>query len=127
MIEGYLQGLLDAIAASPIVRASSVTMDRRTPHAGLIRGELDLVDGSRLYFRELVEGRTAIVRLMYSYHYQAADASLILRYDDTPHYPGIATFPHHKHAGSETNVVAADLPDLPRVLREIESIHPLPS
>ena len=125
MIEGYLQSLLDAIAVSPVVRASSVTLDKRTPRTGLISGELDLVDGSRLYFRELVEGRTAVVRLMYSYHYQATDASLILRYDDTPHYPGLATFPHHKHAGSETNVVAADPPDLSGVLREIEAIHPL--
>jgi hypothetical protein len=55
LIEAYLQSLLDAVAASPIVRASNVTLDRRTLHAGLIRGDLYFADGSRLHFRELVE------------------------------------------------------------------------
>jgi hypothetical protein len=37
LIEAYLQSLLEAITASPIVRASNVTLDRRTLCAGLIR------------------------------------------------------------------------------------------
>ncbi len=94
MIEAYLQSLLDAVAASPIVRASNVTLDKRT---------------------------------LYAYHYQAADAALIFRYDDTPHHPGLSTFPHHKHAGSETHVIPATPPDLPTVMQEIEAIHPLTS
>lgn len=55
MIEAYLQSLLDTIAASPIVRASNVTLDKRTLRVGLIRGDLYFADGSRLHFRELVE------------------------------------------------------------------------
>jgi hypothetical protein len=38
LIEAYLQSLLDVVAASPIVRASNVTLDKRTLYAGLIRG-----------------------------------------------------------------------------------------
>jgi hypothetical protein len=127
LIEAYLQSLLDVVAASPIVRASNVALDKRTLYAGLIRGDLYFADGSRLHFRELVEVQAQVVRRMYSYHYQAADAALIFRYDDTPHHPGLSTFPHHKHAGSETHVIPATPPDLPTVLQEIEAIHPLTS
>jgi hypothetical protein len=44
LIEAYLQSLLDLVAASPIVRASDVTLDKRAPRVGLIRG--DKHDGS---------------------------------------------------------------------------------
>jgi len=126
LIEAYLQSLLGIVAASPVVRASDVTLDQRAPRAGLIRGDLYFADGSRLHFRELVEVQAQVVRRMYSYHYQAADTTLIFRYDDTPHHPDLSTFPHHKHDGSEGNVVAVTPPDLPGVLREIETIHSLP-
>jgi hypothetical protein len=68
-IEDYLQSLLTAAAASPIVNASNISLDKRTPRSGLVRGDLFFTDGSRLYFRELVEIQEDIVRLMYSYHY----------------------------------------------------------
>jgi len=127
LIEAYLQSLLDAIAESPIVRASNVTLDKRTLRAGLIRGDLYFADGSRLHFRELVEVQAQVVRRMYSYHYQDADAAVIFRYDDTPHHPGLSNFPNHKHVGNETHVIPATPPDLSAVLREIEAIHPLTS
>jgi len=44
-----------------------------------------------------------------------------------PYHAGLSTFPHHKHAGSETHVIPATPPDLPTVLQEIEAIHPLTS
>jgi hypothetical protein len=127
LIEAYLQSLLDTIAASPIVRASNVTLDKRTLRAGLIRGDLYFADGSRLHFRELVEVQAQVVRRMYSYHYQDADAGLIFRYDDTPHHPDLSNFPNHKHVGNETHVIPTTPPDLSAVLREIEAIHPLTS
>jgi len=72
LIEAHLQSLLDAVAASPIVRASNVILDKRTLHVGLIRGDVYFADGSRLHFRELVEVQVQVVRRMYSCHYQAA-------------------------------------------------------
>lgn len=125
MLETYFQGLLDAIAASPIVRLHDVTLDKRAPRAGLIRGDLYFADSSRLHFRELVEFQTDVVRLRYSYHYQRADDSLIFRYDDTAHYPDLPNFPHHKHVGDETTIVSASPPGLRAVLLEIETTYPL--
>ncbi|MCA9933139.1 MAG: hypothetical protein KC415_04415 [Anaerolineales bacterium] len=121
-IDDYHQSLLDRINASPIVRSVNVVLDKRTLRAGFIRGDLFFADGSRLYFRELVELQSSVVRHMYSYHYQREDFSLIFRYDDTAHFPNLPGFPHHKHVGDE--VQSAEPPDLTAVLQEIESHYP---
>ena len=124
-IEAYLQSILEIVAESPIVRASNVVLDKRTLQLGLVRGDLYFSDGSRLHFRELIEVRTSPVRLMYSYHYQDEEEALVFRYDDTPHHASLTGFPHHKHAGDEGNVIAADPPDLQSVLQEVQSIYPV--
>jgi len=121
-IEGYYRFLLDAIAGCPIIRASDLALDKRTLSSGIIRGDLYFVDGSRLSFRELVDLSAKNVRLMYSYHYQAANGSLIFRYDDTPHHRSLPGFPYHKHAGAETTVIPASAPALVEVLAEIERL-----
>jgi hypothetical protein len=122
-IERYYQSLLDAVAGCPIVQASDLSLDKRTLNSGIIRGDLHFVDGSRLSFRELVDFQARNVRLMYSYHHQAADGSLVFRYDDTPHHRSLAGFPHHKHAGAETRVIPASAPALVDVLAEIEHLY----
>jgi Family of unknown function (DUF6516) len=33
----------------------------------------------------------------YRYHFQDAQNNLIFRYDSTPHFPELHSFPHHKH------------------------------
>jgi Family of unknown function (DUF6516) len=124
-IEQYLQELLGAIAASPIVRSSNVELDKRTARAALICGELQFTEGSTLYFRELIELEAEVTRRMYSYHYQGEDASLVFRYDDTPHFPELDSFPHHKHVGGESRAASSAAPDLRAVLREIEAVFPL--
>jgi len=65
---------------------------------------------------------TALVAYQYAYHYQRTDGALVFRYDDTPHFAGLSTFPHHKHEGSEDNVVAAPAADLAHVLTEIQRL-----
>lgn len=59
---------------------------------------------------------------MYVYQYQKADGALVFRYDNTPHFPDLFSFPHHKHLGSEVNVMAALPPDLKSVLAEIHNL-----
>lgn len=36
-------------------------------------------------------------RLGYRYHFQDEQNRLVFRYDNTPHFPGLENFPHHKH------------------------------
>ena len=63
MIEAYLQSLLDTVAASPLVRASNVTLDERTLHVGFIRGDLYFADGSRLMVFHFCGNRLRVVGL----------------------------------------------------------------
>ena len=122
MIDDYFQALLAVIAESRIVRSSNVDFDRRGRFEGVVRGNLYFADDSLLHLREFVNVEGGIEYLMYAYHYQQADGMLVFRYDDTPHYPDLPTFPHHKHVGSENNVIAAERPDLQAVLNEIENL-----
>ena len=92
---------------------------------GLIVGGIQFWDDSLLYFREeLVERNITTVRTDYVYHYQSAGGALLFRYDRSPHYPELATFPHHKHVAvdGEETVEAAQPPTLSEVLREIEGL-----
>ena len=59
----------------------------------MIRGDIYFVDGALLHFRELIDLESSPSRLMYSYHYQRADTSLVFRYDDTPYHPNYRLFP----------------------------------
>jgi hypothetical protein len=119
LIEAYLQALLDMVANAPDIATSDVALDKRGPRAGLIRGDITFVDGALLHFRELIDLEFNPSRLMYSYHYQRADTSLVFRYDDTPHHPEVPSFPHHKHELTEANALAAEAPTLATVLDEI--------
>ena len=60
------------------------------------------------------------LRIKFRYQYQDMDSNLRFRYDNSPHYPHLATFPSHKHVGND--VIAAEAPDLADVLREIDLI-----
>lgn len=122
MIEGYFRQIDALIAASDIVHSSRVTYDKRSPFIGFIRGEIYFLDGSCLHLREFVDIEYGIQRYRYVYHYQNSDGALIFRYDNTPHFPELPTFPHHKHTGSETQVVAVSAPDLAQALGEIRKL-----
>ena len=124
MIDDYFETLRAVIAASTIVRSSRLTFDRRSDEIGYVRGDLFLMDDSRLHFREFVrqiEGVPA-ERYSYAYQYQRADGTLILRYDDAPHFPNLPNAPHHKHSADLALAISSAAPDLATVLREIESL-----
>lgn len=125
-IDDYFQSVLILISDSPLINSSNVVMDKRTLRLGMIRGDLYFNNGSRLHFRELIEVLAeSVERFMYSYHYQDSQGILIFRYDDTPHFPELNGFPHHKH--TPENVSPAGEIDLESVLREIKEGYPLQS
>jgi len=120
LIEGYFQQIDALVAASGIVHSWRITYDKRSTFIGFMRGEVYFLDGSCLHLREFVDVEYGINRYRYVYHYQGADGALIFRYDNTPHFAGLPTFPHHKHQDDETHVIAAPAPDLKQVLVEIQ-------
>jgi hypothetical protein len=89
---------------------------------GLFRARIRFYDNSTFYAAEELESQRQrdIRRVEYAFHYQASDGTLIFRYDNSPHFPDLPTFPSHKH--TPEGVIAAEAPDLTDVLREIDGI-----
>ena len=127
-IENYFQQIQEAIRSCPMVQLAEISYNKRGSYEGYIRGELYFVDESKLHPREFIDVETKPDRLMYAYQYVNASNSLIFRYDNTGHHRklGLHTYPHHKHNGSEDNVIPSPAPDIFQVLKEIESLVKFP-
>ncbi|MBI5842064.1 MAG: hypothetical protein HZB19_18410 [Chloroflexi bacterium] len=121
MIEQYFQSILDLLASLPFVESSDVNLEKRGDLVGFIRGEVEFNDNSVLFFRELTDLRPSLQKIMYAYHYQRADGSLVFRYDNTAHHRSVPTFPSHKHLMGG-DVTSSGVPSLEKVLREIEAL-----
>jgi len=88
---------------------------------GLLKCRAHFWDDSFLDIYEVVSAELGYpVRIAYSYAYFRAVRS-VFRYDNAPHHPEIATFPHHKHIASE-KIIPTDQPTLGQILAEIDDI-----
>ena len=54
--------------------------------------------------------------LGYRYHFQDEHNKLVFRYDNTPHFPILENFPHHKHIPD--NVTGVVEPSILKVIDE---------
>lgn len=96
--------------------AAEIEIERRDAKRGTIEGVVYFADGSRLEFSErIVIERRRPVKREYRYQYISKGPGGF-RYDNAPHHPRIATFPHHKHCG--TRVLAAKEQTFSRALDE---------
>jgi hypothetical protein len=113
-IEDYFQQVRQAIVACPAVAEFSLDVEKRDTYEGFIRAEIRSLNGSILQVREFVAVEAGIERDMYAYQYMTAENALIFRYDNTPHHQklNLPSFPDHKHAGGEENVMASNAPML---------------
>jgi hypothetical protein len=121
LIEQYFQSLTDLVASLPFVADPKITFEERGEMVGFIRGDIEFKDGTFLHFRELVDLRLPLTKVMYAYHYQKADGFIVFRYDNTAHHMQVPTFPDHKHA-SDGSLLPASPPNLESVMREIENL-----
>lgn len=122
LIEIYFQQIQDLIESCKNVELFNLNFDKRGLYEGFIKGKIDYKDNSLLHLREFVYVEITVDRKMYSYQYMNAQNSLIFRYDNTEHHRklNLPNFPHHKHDGTEDNVVSSNAPFLANVLKEIE-------
>jgi hypothetical protein len=87
---------------------------------GLIRCRVSFWDGSFLDLYEVISTELGYpVRVHYAYTY-VRNGKHVFRYDNAPHHPEIATYPHHKHIGEKEHLAPADQPTLNQILAEIE-------
>lgn len=97
------------------------SIEERSETVGFVRGDIYFINDSRLHIRELIDIQKG-ERIKYAYHYQAADGAIIFRYDNAPHLPSLANFPHHKHLSTSSAIISSEIPTLSTVLNEIESL-----
>ena len=104
---------------------------RKLESANVERYEEEVLTSSRANLRirvrflsgHLLEVNEAIVlvkdqlkHLGYRYHFQDQENNLIFRYDNTPHFPDLKSFPHHKHL--KNKVEDSDEPLILNVITE---------
>lgn len=121
MLIRYLTRLYDSVVSRGYVEIEQLTFNSRSNKHGSIMGRIKFHDGSLLEFGEtVVRQNRQIIKRRYAYHYQNAVGDLVFRYDNAPHYPDVATYPHHKHVG--TAVEPTQEPNLSEVFLEIEQL-----
>jgi len=127
-IEAYFERAKNLVDNCPFVQLSNLTYEKRSTYEGFVQGDVMFVDNSVLHLREYVDVETTVERLMYVYHYTDSEQKLHFRYDNTGHHrkKELPTYPHHKHDGSEENVLSSSAPDLESVLDEIQGLIELP-
>jgi Family of unknown function (DUF6516) len=81
-----------------------------------LRIRLRFYNGYLLELNESIRFKGEVRHLGYRYHFQDKEKNLVFRYDNTPHFPNLKNFPHHKHLKDE--VIATDKPPFVRVIRE---------
>lgn len=120
-IATYLEQLKERLLVDPIVASFSISRERATDKDGYLRARLTLVDESMLEFSEYVQldADNALQVVTYSYHWADAEQNLILRWDNTPHFPDLPGFPHHIHDGQRQVVEPGRPMSLFAVLDEV--------
>ena len=100
-VSNRLDEIERVLLLSPIVSEFTVTRRWVQSDAGYIRLRAVLTNGDLLEsaeYLELNEGR--VVLQDYRHQWMTSDHQLRLRWDCTPHHPGISTYPHHRHVGA---------------------------
>ena len=117
-LEDYLKEIELALLALNQVYVERYTEEILTPNRVNLRLRIRWHTGYLLEINEAVIVRNNVLTFLdYRYHCQDQQNSLIFRYDSTPHFPNLSSFPHHKHLPED--VIACEKPELIQVLQEV--------
>ena len=115
-LERYFAEIEEAVTQLPAY-AESYVEEILTPERANLRIRLRFQSGCLLEISEAIIVENGVLKTLgYRYHFQRAGRELVFRYDNTPHFPDLPSFPHHKHLRNA--VVASSKPDLLDVLQE---------
>lgn len=98
-----------------------VLRERLTQLDGYIRARTIFIDDTVLEFSEYFQWLpdSDIEIITYSYHWSDPTGKLIIRWDNTPHFPGLPGFPHHIHTGQSELAIPGKSISIFAVLDEI--------
>ena len=119
----YFSEIQSLIRSSIFVENVDVGYDAKSRIIGIVHGILGMIDGSTLQFMELVNiKRDKMIRLKYRFHLTNVTDEMVFRYDNAPHHPEIATYPHHKPVKGGMVPRRSEEVGLKDVLLEIEEM-----
>jgi len=117
LLTEYLEAVEQAVTALANGYVEQYQEEWLTPARINLRIRVRLASGGLLEINEAVIVESgALVCLGYRYHCQDAQNRLIFRYDNTPHFPDLPSFPHHKHLPD--HVIATEKPMVLRAIAE---------
>ena len=117
----YFDAVEDRLVSDTLIATMGFVDRWQTDVNGYFRARLTFATGQRLEFAEYVQRGSSgnLEVITYAYQLMAADNSLLCRWDNTPHYPGLPGFPCHRHDGGEGQVFSDEPRTLLAVLEEI--------
>jgi len=119
-LRSYLEEIESAVHALDEVYIELYEEEILTPERVNLRIRIRFYTGCLLEINESVIYEDSLKHLGYRYHFQGRQNQVLFRYDNTPHFRNLSTFPHHKHCPTE--VVNSERPSIIEVLKEAEEI-----
>lgn len=117
-LKNYLDAVEQAVLGCDGVYVERYTEEVLTPERVNLRLRLRFDKGYLLEIHEaVIIDNQNLVHLDYRYHCQDEQNRLVFRYDCTPHFPDLASFPHHKHLPDA--VIVSERPEIGTVLQEV--------
>lgn len=122
-LANYLETVEQAVLESEGIDVERYIEEVLTSKRANLRIRLRFAEGYLLEINEAVMVEDdRLTSLDYRYHCQNKQNHLIFRYDNTPHFPNLLTFPHHKHLPNA--VIASEKPEISQVLQEVRKAIP---
>ena len=122
ILSDYLEKVTQAILQCSDAYVERYVEEILTPERVNLRIRLRFDQGHLLEINEaVVVEDNSLVSLDYRYHCQDENNRLIFRYDSTPHFPDLSSFPHHKHLPD--TVIPSDKPEIGQIIKEAEEVH----
>ncbi len=78
------------------------------------KAKLILINSTILFIREYVSS----TEHAYSYHWQDPKGKMIIRWDNSPHYKKLKTFPHHKHTPDIEESYETNISDIMKLIEK---------
>jgi len=117
LLSEYLKEIESAVTAMENVYVEHYAEEILTDYRLNLRIRIRFINGHFLELNEaVIAGLKQIEQLDYRYHFQDKQNNLIFRYDNTPHFPKLESFPHHKHLSNQ--VINSNKPSIIDVIQE---------
>ncbi|MBC8185237.1 hypothetical protein H8E88_29440 [candidate division KSB1 bacterium] len=93
----YVNSIQKVVSENKIIICSDIHFEEISQNICYLKGKLEILDKSNLFFVEFVVINTKPFLEKYKYHWQDEDNNQLARWDNVKHHQHIPTFPHHYH------------------------------